>query len=80
MKVFWIVFFAWTMYAAARVGLPPANYVHPGKLPIVAFWNFTDRTRFTDEAVAYHKRTLKFAAQAGAIAMVGLILQAIFSG
>jgi hypothetical protein len=74
MKVFWILFFAWTMYAGVRVGVPPANYVQPGKLPVVAFWNFLDRTRFTDEAIAYHKRLLKFTTQAGAIAVVGLIL------
>lgn len=80
MKVFWILFFAWVMYSAIRVGLPPANYVRPGKLPIVAFWNFLDGTRFTDEAIAYHNRILKLAAQACAIVFVGLILQAIFTG
>lgn len=52
----------------------PENYTQPGKLPLVGFWNVFDRSRFTEEGIAYHRRALRWTALWGAVAIVGGIL------
>ena len=52
----------------------PENYTQPGKLPLVGFWNVFDPTRFTEEGIAYHRRTLWWTGVWGVVAVVGGIL------
>jgi hypothetical protein len=38
---------------------PPAKYRKDGGLPFVGFWNLFDESKFTPEAVEYHRRRLR---------------------
>ena len=69
---------AWVILGLVRVGLKPKPYTLPGKLPIVAFWNLFDETRFTPEALAYHKRMLIFIVQTLGFLLLLALLQGIF--
>jgi hypothetical protein len=66
------------LFAAVVIGAfltrpkKPENYTHPGKLPLVGFWNLFDSARFTEEGIAYHRRVLRWAGMWGGVAIVGL--------
>jgi hypothetical protein len=71
---------AYGLVAAFVIGLvltapkKPENYTHPGKLPLVGFWNLFDSSRFTEEGIAYHRRLLRWTALWAGVAIAGGIL------
>jgi hypothetical protein len=67
----------WSVVGLIRVGLRPKNYVQPGKLPIVAFWNLFDEKRFTAEAIAYHRRMLRFMGESLIALVIGAFLMSV---
>jgi hypothetical protein len=77
-NAFYVLVAGWMIVGLVRVGRVPKNYVHPGKLPIVAVWNVFDETRFTQEGIEYHRRVIRFMGQTLVVFVVALILKAIF--
>jgi hypothetical protein len=59
---------------------PPERYQRdPKRLPLIAFWNMLDETRWTSEGVAFHRKRMIFTFWA-VIAFVGgwLVLDSIW--
>jgi hypothetical protein len=57
--VFLAVFVVGGNWLERKNNPPPAKYRKDGGLPWIGFWNLFDESKFTPEAIEYHRRRLR---------------------